>query len=430
MRRFSICAGFAASIFILAPVPVAGADRSTVGDPVLSSTQISKKLRLEEALQRALTQNPRLAVARGELGVADAARLQAALWPNPELKLEVEGSDSASREVALLLSQPLELGGKRAARIEVADQARQLAQAQFALALATTRAQVIQAFALALTVQEQAHQAELSLELAEKALAATAKRVDAGTISPVEETRAQLAATTARSQLRKAQGQLHSTRLQLAALWGSSTPDFTEVAGELDALPELPPLRALEQQLDTSPQLLLARQELARLKALAQLERTRRIPNVTLSAGARRIEETNETVPVIGVSMPIPLFDRNQGNVLEAQRRVEIAQDQLALERIQLRETLGVAYSRLEVAEDEANLIRNQILPAAESAYEASVKGFELGKFSFLDVLDAQRTLYQARTQYVEALAEAHEAYASIESIRGASDLQPDAASQ
>src|SRR5690606_23601934 len=108
--------------------------------------------------------------------------------------------------------------------------------------------------------------------------------------------------------------------LQLAALWGSSAPDFAQVEGELDSLPALPPLHALEQQLDALPRLQLARQDLERLKALAQLERSRRMPLVTVTAGARRIGETDETIPVVGVSLPIPLFDRNQGNVLEAQR--------------------------------------------------------------------------------------------------------------
>src|SRR5690606_24151603 len=121
MRQLFIYAGFAASVSILASVPLSAAEQARADKPVLASTQLASSLRLDDALQRAVTQNPALAVARGELGAADAARLQAALWPNPELGFEVEGSDSSSREVTLMLSQPLELGGQRAARIEVAD---------------------------------------------------------------------------------------------------------------------------------------------------------------------------------------------------------------------------------------------------------------------------------------------------------------------
>lgn len=177
-----------------------------------------------------------------------------------------------------------------------------------------TGAAVIQAFAEALTIREQERQASLSLELAERALFITIKRVKAGRVSPVEETRTRLAATTARSELRKAQGQRQSARQQLAALLRRTTFEFADIEGDLSALPVLPPLSALVAQVETSPRLILARQELARSQALAGLERARRIPNVTLSAGAQVVEDTDETIPLVGISRPLPLFDRNQGN--------------------------------------------------------------------------------------------------------------------
>ncbi len=407
------------AVLLFAPCGVGATEPANVTPSLVTSAQASEVLGLDEALQRALRLNPELAVARGEVNATEAARAQAALWPNPELELEIEGSDSSERETTLILSQPLELGGQRAARMDVAEQGWRLAEARYALALADVRSQVLRAFALTLTAQEQARQAERALELANKVLAVTAKRVKAGDVSPVEEIRAQLTATTARTEQRQARGQLEAARLRLAGLWGESHPAFSRLDGELDRLPEPGSRRALEQAVERAPRLVLAQRELMRARALAELEQTRRIPPVTLTAGAKRIEESDETIPVIGFSMPLPLFDRNQGNLLEAQRRIDIARDQLASTRVQVRQELLLAYTQLDTARDEADIMRQDILPSAQGAYDATLKGFELGKFSLLEVLEAQRALDQARTHFVRAQAEAHQALAVIEGIRG-----------
>jgi cobalt-zinc-cadmium efflux system outer membrane protein len=123
---------------------------------------------------------------------------------------------------------------------------------------------------------------------------------------------------------------------------------------------------------------------------------------------------------VFGVSIPLPFFDRNQGNVLESARRVDKARDELATTALRLDAELSQAREEFELAQRQAHALRNDILPGAQSAYDAASTGFEYGKFGFLDVLDAQRTLLQAKSQYLETLAEAHRAMAAIDRILGA----------
>jgi len=121
----------------------------------------------------------------------------------------------------------------------------------------------------------------------------------------------------------------------------------------------------------------------------------------------------------VSISMPLPLFDRNQGNIGAAQERAYQAQDELNAVHIRLKSELSQAHMRLRTARQQFELLRNDMLPSAQSAYEAASKGFELGKFTFLDVLDAQRSLFQARSQYLSALSQANQAAAEIARIVG-----------
>jgi len=389
--------------------------------PARAETEPSAPLTLPAALALAAGANPGLASARHELGAQDGAVLQAGLPPNPTLSAERVGArrGDAARETTFQLSQPLELGGKRAARVLAAGRGRDSASASLALRQAETRAGVIDAWFAVLAAQEHVRLARQGAELARRAAGATARRVVAGKVSPVEETRARVAASSVQLELVRADGALAGARQRLAALWGNPAPRFERVDGAIDALPALPPDQALRARLQRAPALALARAELARRQALAQVELSKRAPDLTLNVGSKRSEEAGRTQAMVGISVPLPLFDRNQGGVLESARRVDQARDELAATALRLETELALARGEFEVARQQAQALRDDILPGAQSAYDAASTGFEYGKFGFLDVLDAQRTLLQAQTQYLNALADAHRALAAIDRILG-----------
>ena len=129
----------------------------------------------------------------------------------------------------------------------------------------------------------------------------------------------------------------------------------------------------------------------------------------------------------MGFSIPFPIFDRNQGNVLEAQRRADKARDELSVTEVRLSTEVTQNEERLKALLVEAQALQSEIMPGARSAYEAASKGFELGKFSFLEVLDAQRTFFQARAQYLRSLSDAHRTAAELERVLGPIDLMPSA---
>ncbi|OGT70773.1 MAG: cobalt-zinc-cadmium resistance protein [Gammaproteobacteria bacterium RIFCSPLOWO2_02_FULL_56_15] len=387
-------------------------------------------LTLAAALELALRASPDLAVAYRELEAAEGAIIQGHAHPNPEALLLLEDTRQATRTTTLQLSQRIELGGKRAARIDAAERGRDIASEDLAARQAEIQATVTGAFFEVAVAQEGVRLARDSVELARSASEAAAKRVQAGRISPVEETKARVAEANARIDLSQAQSELTTARQRLAATWGDPIPYFSRVEGSVDSLPALPSIDALQTRLAGSPNLRRAQFEIERRKALADLERAKRIPDVTVSLGVMRDEQLDRDQALIGVSVPIPIFDSNRGNLLEALKREDKARD----EHVAIQNRLGTeafeARERLNAARTQAETLDRDVLPGAQNAYDAATKGFQLGKFNFLDVLDAQRTLFQAKTQYLRALAEAHRAAADIHRLLGNSadvSPQPDA---
>lgn len=378
-------------------------------------------LTLAVALELALKSNADLSVARREVAAVNASAQQASRIANPTLELGVEDTRRATRESTVQLSQAIELGGKRAARVQAAARGVDAASAELLTKVTEVRGAVTTAFFDVLAAQERMTLVKDSVAVAQRGTSIASKRVIAGKASPVEETKARVAESGVRLELLRAEGELRASRKRLSALWRNPVPSFENAAGTLEALPDLPKLSDLTARLVNSPQLNQARAEVARRQALSTVERTRRAPDVVVKLGMKRSEELGRNQAIFGVSVPLPVFDRNQGNVRESLLRADKALDELAATETRVDTELAQAYEQLRTARQETEVLQGEILPGAKSGYDAAVTGFEFGKFSFLDVLDAQRTLLQARTQYLRALADAHRAAADIDAILGTS---------
>ena len=179
----------------------------------------------------------------------------------------------------------------------------------------------------------------------------------------------------------------------------------------------LPSFEALAERVLASPAALRAMKNIEQRKALLDVEQTRRIPNLTVQAGVVHHALLGGNTAVAAVVIPLPLFDRNQGNIQQAHQRVDKAIDEQAAIELRLKTELTQAYEALSAAQTRKAYLRDEILPAAKSAFEVTNKGYELGKFGFLEVLDAQRTLFQNQILYVRALANYHRLVNEIERL-------------
>jgi len=375
-------------------------------------------LTLEAALERALARSPVLAAAAKEVEAQQAAARQAGARHNPALSATVEDTRPDTRTSTVTLDIPLELGGKRAARLGAAERAASVASAELDDVRAELRARAIGAFFGVLVAQQGVELAVGSVSLAERAADAVAKRVAAGKVSPVEATRARVDVANARLQQDEAAAELQNARYRLATVLGENAPDFDAVQGEARA-PQRPALPELVAELEQAPQLLVGRLEAERRRALVEVERSKAQPDLTLSVGGKRDAAAGRSQAVIGFSIPLPLFDRNQGAILEASRRAAKADDELQAARLRLLAELQEASGRLALARASLRTLEDAVLPAALEAYEAAGEGFDAGKFGFLEVIDAQRSLLQARARTLNTLAAAFQAAAAIDRITG-----------
>lgn len=386
---------------------------------VVASASQAQTLTLDSALQTAFANNPELAAAQWDIDIAQGGRQQAGLIPNPVASWDVEDTRRDSRTTSIKISQALELGGKRGARIDVASRAQDAAALTLEQRRNTLRAEVIDNYYGALRAQERLDLAQRSMTVAERGLVVANGRVTAGKASPVEATRAQVQLSEIRLELDRAQIGLTDAYRHLAASTGSAAPNFQAVATQNPSTPTVPSATQLLARLEQTTELRLAELSILQNEASVGLEKAQRIPDLDVSIGSQYDASVRERVNLVGVSMPIPLFNRNQGNVLAATRRADQARDLRNATELRLRTETRQALDLWQSANTEVRAFNQQILPAAQSAVDSATRGFEMGKFSFLDVLDAQRTLIAARTQYLNATAQATDAWVRIERIYG-----------
>ena len=389
--------------------------------PQAAAAATAEPLSLAKAIELALEGNPEVAAAKRQWEATEGQVLQGRSRPNPELAYSLEDARSKTRTQSWQLNLPLELGGKRAARTKAAEKSREQAQAQLAELKATVRANVAAAYFDVLTAQERLVLARDSAALAKSSTDTVSKRVAAGKVSPVEESKARVAEAGVRVELAQAASEQRNALSRLFALLGRIDAPYTVLEGKAENLPSVPSLADLQPLISSAPGVVLARIEVDRRKALTDLEQSKRVPDVTVSVGMQRSNETQRNVLLFGVSVPLPVFDRNQGNLLEALKLEDKARDELQAATVRLHSEVAQGQERLSTITAEVQSLQQDVLPGAKSAYDAATIGFENGKFNFLEVLDAQRTYFTAKSQYLKALGEAHRAAADIDRLLGAS---------
>ena len=374
-------------------------------------------LSFDYALRLAEENNADLRAAGSEVAASEAALAQLGKMSNPELAYSIEDFKSETRTTTLQVSQVFELGGKRSARIGAGERTRDVAIADRTIKLAEVRSSVSTAFFDVLIGQERMALAEAALGLAQRATDIAGKRVASGKVSPVEDTKARLAQANVRLELAQAKSDLIAAHIRLCGTWNADAQCFGIARGNPADVPDTILFEDLATIVKRSPAVQRAAVELDRRIALANVEQTRQSGNVTVSIGVKRAEEIGRNQALVGLSVPLPLFDRNQGTLLEALRRTDKARDELVATESRLRMDLQQAQQQLITAHEAIVVLREDILPGAQSAYDAALKGFEFGKFTFLEALDAQRTLLQAKTQYLAILATLHRTRADLDRL-------------
>jgi len=387
-------------------------------------------LSIDEAVALAGGSAPAADAAEADVDAAEAGRRIAGLRPNPELTVEVEnfvgtgpynGVNGADTTVSFAI--PLELGGKRQARIAVTDAQSHRARLAQAIAQADIRLQVTELYIQAAAADVRVSIAEDQFRIASDTARAAGIRVEAGRASPLEQERAEVARLTAEAETEKARRLASAARGSLARRIGRPVDGALDIGilgtpRSAAAGPPRPPSAA------GTLALAAADADLATADAGVRLARSQRVPDVTVGPGVRRLEATNDVAAVFSVSVPLPLFNNGRAGVDQANAQRRRADAQRRATALDVEQQISDAEVDAANAAAAARVASGPALSAAMEAARIARIGYREGKFGQLELLDAERTLTEMRSASIEALAAYQLAKARLERLMAPAPIE------
>ncbi|WP_225011144.1 TolC family protein [Novosphingobium percolationis] len=365
--------------------------------------------------------SPSIDAASADLRAAGAARTIAGLRPNPEIQVQTENVAGSgdyrglrSAETTASLALPIELGGKRSARIAVADSRSNRARIDAAIALADLNLRISQTYIEAAAAERHVEVARQQAEIAGNAFRAARVRVTAGAGAPIDQQRADVLRVNAELGLEKAIREAEVARGNLARLIGQPIDGaldlawFDRVGGYGPTMPITP---------EGTLALAAAQADVSTANAQVRLARSQRVPDITVSAGARRLAATNDMAAVVGIAIPFPVFNNGSAAVSQARAEQDRADANRRIAIIEAEQAIAGAQAQLANAAATARSTGGPGLAAAMEAARIARVGYAQGKFSQLDLLEAERTLAETRAAFTDALAAYHDAEARLERL-------------
>lgn len=374
----------------------------------------------EEAVRHALARSPSLRAERAELRALQAEIIQAGLPPNPKIAVEIEnfGGSGAARgfggsEITSELSQKIETAGKRPKRARVASLKAEAALAEVAATKREVAIAAERAFTTLLESRSLRELGERNLTRAEENLGTLNTLLEVGKGNRIDVNRAKLAVSEAREQLSEARSTEKKAASELSLTWGGGSSDVT-ARGELVA-PASKSLGTGSAVIGRHPSMQAASLRVALAEATHELEKARRMSDVEFGAGVRQMRDVDETSAVAGLKIPLPLFNRNQGNIQAAAERVEGAREESRTTESDLRARLQQLDAEYRAARERVAEFDSRTLDAARQTLTDTTEAYSAGKSSLLEVLDAREMLFDIERGRTRALADLLRAQRTLE---------------
>ncbi|MBL1154138.1 MAG: TolC family protein [Ignavibacteriota bacterium] len=356
----------------------------------------------------------------------EGIKRQAGLLPNPEADLEIENilggkelNGFTGAEYTLSASYLFELGGKRNNRVNLVNEEINSAKSNYELLKLDVISQVKKAFIELVKIQHQIKLQHKFVNLNEEILKIISERVKAGKTSPAEESKEKFALMNSRLELQRFQRDYLSTQTKINSLCGTSGKNFVPSSDLFDALISPPNKEEIFHEIENIPSIKYLNNETNIRKAQLELEESNSVPDLTASLGIRYLNELKTNSFVAGLSMPLPFFNRNQGNIQSAEIKVRQMEELINAQKLSIIESLTASFNNLVIAYNNAVQFNENILSESENAYEITSKGYLQGRFAFIDMLDAQRTLFDTQAQYLLELSEYYNSIIEIENLTG-----------
>jgi outer membrane protein, heavy metal efflux system len=387
-----------------------------------------RNLRIEEAIQRAESNNPQLLVARRNIAAAEAGAVIAIATPNPRIALDAPiGLAETKRTVSI--EQPFELGGKREARLNLASDQIQAAQLQLEILRWQIRSDVRQAYAELAIAKSARRQGEQTVVLAQQLVEIARKRLAAGDVAEADLIQVRFVLERARQRLEPTANRIRQATIRLDNLLGEPTDDAIQptdqkvfsLSVEADRIaPEAPPpipeltvLRTLAQKRRIDLSLAVLQQRIG--DDQLKLARSNQIPDISFATGFTWDPVAATTAALLGLRIDLPIFNPRQGEVNQALANRSLAEAQrLVLER-QVEREVTAAYENVRSAERLLKQDRNILLPQSEQVLELARKSYQFGQTGLSDVLIAQQSVQDQRDAYYNDVLAYQTALGSLE---------------
>lgn len=411
-------AGLLTTVFLSPSVPVYAQTEEAVAAPVVN------RLSLHDAITIALQKAPLFGAAVVRNEAAKAATSKAGALPNPELSVEAENiggdgpyEDFESAEITYGVSQLVEMPGKRAGRIDIASSEEQLNLYTRDGARLDLIRDVVIAYAEAVAAEEELNVLRQEQTLASGVYESVAAKVDAGQEPPIQKNKAAIALSTSNIALERVGRTAQTAKTVLNNLMGGYGDDLA-IAPE--TLPEMKPPRRLAEYaelISASPENLAYDADIQRAQSTLSLEKANTVPDPTINLGVKDFREDNEQAFVAGLSFPLPVFDMNRAGVRRAGHEYNAAMLDKANAVLTANTQLVESYEALSNAYRENQVLKETVLPGAQEAFDVAREGYNAGKFGYLEVLDAQRTLFEARKQSIQTMLDYYRELAVIDRL-------------
>ncbi len=382
-------------------------------------------LALHQAIALTLLHSPDLADFAYNVRAAEAHVLQAGLGPNPQVRTSIEnlgGPDDAGntfKRTTVVLSQVIELAGKRRKRLSLADSSQRLAMWDYEDQRLQVVTEVTRRYIAVVAAQLRVEQALRSTRTVEKMQTIVNQRAAAGVIPTSARDKALVRVSVEGIELDRLTQQLEAARQTLAASWSGTTSDFGPADGTFPASTALPDKQVLLERARRHPRLARWADEYQHRQHALSLAQAYGVPDLSIGAGVRHFPNADDTAALIQFTVPLALFDRNQGHVLESRFKFAQADAQKKAAQADLQEEIARAYADAHSAQYAIQTLDGETLSAARSAFESAQEAFRMGQTDYLSVLDAERTLVNIQRQRIDALELFHTSVTSLEGLSG-----------
>ncbi len=364
-------------------------------------------LDFDTAIKRTLEQSLILKQKQSDILSKKGGVKQASLYPNPALAYDLETSQHGwkERQDIYAINQLVETGGKREQRIQAAKYQYFAAMEEYETTKVTQLNLLSKAFIRVARAQELADLARKHQKNSEESYKLIHAKLEAGKGSIFQKNKAMVAQSLAELNLKKAIAEFKAAKNALALIWSSSCPDFERVAYPFFEMEEPLPL-GYSSNLNEQPELIQSFYKSLAAYHNFHLEKAAKIPDVTITLGYG-YDEGNKGI-VAGVMVPLPIWNRNQGNIQRALSEMQKTEDEGKQLKLFLESKLSNAMIELRRAIEEADELKRLSLQASNQSLSLAQEGYREGKLEYWEVLSAQQTVLEIQEKYIEALAHFH----------------------